>query len=59
MLLIDEATPAVATATDPTTAAVDRLLGVLRERDRWFLIFDNAGDPAALARYLPGVAARW
>ena len=44
----------VASATDPTTAAVARLLGMLRERDRWFLIFDNAEDSGALTRYLPG-----
>jgi tetratricopeptide (TPR) repeat protein len=44
----------VATATDPVTAAVARLLGALREGDRWLLILDNAEDPAALARYLPG-----
>jgi tetratricopeptide (TPR) repeat protein len=44
----------VATVIDPVTVAVARLLGVLRERDRWLLIFDNAGEPAVLASYLPG-----
>jgi tetratricopeptide (TPR) repeat protein len=44
----------VASATDQVTAAVGRLLGVLRERQRWLLIFDNVENPAALARYMPG-----
>ena len=44
----------VASVTDPVTAAVARLMGALQEWDRWLLIFDNAENPASLARYLPG-----
>ncbi|HEU0086244.1 MAG TPA: FxSxx-COOH system tetratricopeptide repeat protein [Pseudonocardiaceae bacterium] len=42
----------LAQATDPADAAVVRLRGALRERDRWLLVYDNAEDPAALAAYL-------
>ncbi len=44
----------LATVTDPVTAAVARLLGALRDRNRWLLIFDNAEDSAALVPYLSG-----
>jgi tetratricopeptide (TPR) repeat protein len=44
----------LATAADPPGVAVSRLLGVLPERERWLLIYDNAEDPGALAPYLPG-----
>ncbi len=42
----------LAEATDPPTSAVARLLGALRERDRWLLVYDNVEDPAALMPYL-------
>ena len=32
------------------------VLGALRGRDRWLLVFDNAKDPTALDRSLPGGA---
>jgi hypothetical protein len=44
----------LATGTDSAASAVARLLGALRDRDRWLLIYDNAEDPAALAPYLAG-----
>jgi Tetratricopeptide repeat/Domain of unknown function (DUF4062)/AAA ATPase domain len=44
----------LAAVTDPAPMALARLLGDLRSRERWLLIFDNAEDPAALARFLPG-----
>jgi hypothetical protein len=44
----------LAAATDGAEAAVARLLGTLRNRDHWLLVFDNAEDPHALARFLPG-----
>ncbi|MEU6367393.1 FxSxx-COOH system tetratricopeptide repeat protein [Streptomyces sp. NPDC046931] len=44
------AAPADAASAD----AVDALLGELRTRSRWLLVFDNIEDPAVLAPYLPG-----
>jgi Domain of unknown function (DUF4062)/Tetratricopeptide repeat/NB-ARC domain len=47
-------TLSLAHASDPAEAAVSRLLGALRQRQRWLLIYDNAEDPVALSSYLPG-----
>ncbi len=44
----------LATVTDAADLAVSRLLGSLRSRQRWLLIFDNAEDPRFLTEYLPG-----
>jgi hypothetical protein len=44
----------LADAVTPVNATVSRLLGTLRQRQRWLLIYDNAEDPTALAQYLPG-----
>jgi len=43
----------LAVETDTATMAVSRLLGALRDRTRWLLMYDNAEGPAALAPYLP------
>ena len=46
----------LAAQTDPAPVAVARLLGALRERARWLLVFDNAEQPQDLVRFLPGGA---
>ena len=38
----------------PVAAVRQAVLGVLRERDRWLLVFDNAENPEDVAGWLPG-----
>jgi tetratricopeptide (TPR) repeat protein len=44
----------LAEATTGAEEAVGRLLAGLRQRTRWLLVFDNAEQPDAIRRFLPG-----
>jgi hypothetical protein len=44
----------LASATDTAEEATQRLVEELRRRGRWLLVFDDAGSPRQLARFLPG-----
>jgi len=44
----------VAEATETVGVAASRLMGVLRQRPRWLLVYDNVEDPGVLVPYLPG-----
>jgi Tetratricopeptide repeat/Domain of unknown function (DUF4062)/NB-ARC domain len=43
----------LADSNDPTGPAIARLLGVLQQRSRWLVVFDNAENPTAVRPYLP------
>ncbi|MFI9833796.1 FxSxx-COOH system tetratricopeptide repeat protein [Streptomyces sp. NPDC051913] len=43
-----------APAGTPAAEVVELLMEELRTRSRWLLVFDNAEDPEALSRFLPG-----
>jgi hypothetical protein len=43
----------LAAGTDPADRATETLLDALSRRHRWLLVFDDAGSPHELARYLP------
>lgn len=43
----------VADPGEPTGPALARLFGVLQQRDRWLVVFDNAENPRLLRQYLP------
>ncbi|MEU4446748.1 FxSxx-COOH system tetratricopeptide repeat protein [Actinosynnema sp. NPDC050801] len=45
-------------ADEPVAAAVPRVLGELRDRERVLLVFDNAEHPDLLTPYLPGGQVR-
>jgi tetratricopeptide (TPR) repeat protein len=44
----------LAGATDSGDVALARLLGELRRRERWLLVFDNADQPTTVSKFLPG-----
>jgi hypothetical protein len=44
----------VAAPTDTADTATAAALAALRQRGRWLLVFDDAGPPHDLARFLPG-----
>ena len=48
----------LAVPAEPVEVALARVLGHLRGLSRSLLVFDNAENPDALARFLPGGAAR-